>query len=86
MGMRLVSTGSVAPIEDETVEIFSRPVGGVYWQFQAAVDVTVSNLTEWLTKWLQDNDIVDGEWIAGNKWGGNDSAIVTVHPPTTHAA
>ncbi|MEB3023429.1 MULTISPECIES: hypothetical protein [Mycolicibacter] len=86
MGMQLLSRDSVTPIEDETVEVFSRPVGGSYWTLEAAVDISVDNLTEWLAKWLQDNNIDDRQWIAGNKWGGNDSAILTPGSTTTAAA
>lgn len=58
------------------VEILHRPPGQSFWDYHSTVAVATSNLTEWLRTWLRQNNIRSGEWVAGDKWGGIDSAVL----------
>lgn len=84
MGMREMPRSSVTaasgPTTFETVEIFTRPHTGARWEFCSDVEVSSdagADLTAWLSNWLADNHISVGQWLAGNKWSGQDSAILT---------
>lgn len=72
--------------EPAEVEIFTRPVGGRRWEYRSTIEIATADLTEWLRTWLQENQITSGEWIAGDKWGGLDSAVVCAEPALSLSA
>lgn len=91
MGMQRLSPNSVTAgsgLAGETIEVFTRRGAGDRWEFcdEAEVPAAVADLTVWLSQWLADNHIGEGQWLAGNKWSGQDSAILTAAPGLTVAA
>ena len=91
MGMQELSRHSVTEAAGsalETVEVFTRRGADDRWELCSEVDVPapVADLTVWLSEWLVDNGIDIGQWVAGTKWSGQDSVILTGAPARSVAA
>ena len=91
MDLRELSPTSLTAADEparETVEVFTRRGASARWELCSEVEVPApaADLTVWLSKWLDDNGIDAGQWLAGNKWSGQDSVILSAAPSRTVAA